>query len=239
MLSPLKETPFFDDLNTTFSKIEEKLTGKGQSFLDEVSNDFHFEPGPKWGLGLNPDIIETIRAACTERHKLKVNYSSTNSQTTRDRILGPHFLYFAKGSLYLVAEDLRDGKNKIFSMPRVNNAEMLDETYEGESVDPANYFETAFGIYHADEPVSIALEFSPPISTYVRERKWHHSQRLISKPNEKIELHMEVGMTPELIQWVLGFGPNVKVVSPSQLTDKIREQALKTIELYEKPRSVG
>ena len=57
MLSPLKETPFFDDLNNTFSKIEEKLTGKGQSFLDEVSNDFHFEPGPKWGLGLNPDEI--------------------------------------------------------------------------------------------------------------------------------------------------------------------------------------
>lgn len=239
MLSPLKETPFFEDLTTTFSKIEEKLTGKGQSFLDEVSNDFHFEPGPKWGLGLNPDVIETVRAACTERHQLKVNYSSTNSQSTRDRVLGPHFLYFAKGSLYLVAEDLGDGKNKIFSVPRVNNAEMLDVPYDGESVDPENYFDTAFGIYHASEPVQIKLEFSHPVSTFIRERRWHHSQRVIAKENDKIELQLEVGITPELVQWILGYGPSVKVLGPDSLKSEVKEQAQKTLQIYQDLKDAG
>ena len=96
MLSPLKETPFFDDLTSTFNKIEEKLSDRGQNFLSEMSTELKFEAGPKWGLGLDPDIIDTIRSACTERHQLKINYSSNNSKTVRDRILDRTFYIFQR-----------------------------------------------------------------------------------------------------------------------------------------------
>ncbi|MFK7827867.1 MAG: helix-turn-helix transcriptional regulator [Oligoflexales bacterium] len=232
MLAPLRDTPFFTDLTSAFGKIDEKLTRKGQDFLNEVSNEFYFEPGPKWGLGLNPDVIDTVRAACTERQKLKVNYTSSNSQSTTDRILGPQFLYFSKGSLYLVAEDISVGKNKIFSLPRMNQAEMLDEPYEGEVVDPENYFDSAFGIYHASNTEQIKLEFSPPISAFISERRWHRSQRVISRQNGLIEMHLEVGITPELIQWILSYGPAVKVLEPSSLQNQVQNQIQKTLEIY-------
>jgi predicted DNA-binding transcriptional regulator YafY len=232
MLAPLKETPFYEDLQSTFNKIDEKISTKSQTFLDEVANDFYFEPGPKWGLGLNPDIIDTLRAACTERHQLKVNYASSSSQTIRDRKLGPHFLYFAKASLYLVAEDLEDGKNKIFSVPRMSQAEMLEHPYQGELVDPENYFDTAFGIYHTSDPVTVQLEFSPPVSHFIRERRWHHSQRIISKENQIIELCLDVGLTPELVQWVLSYGPSVKVLEPQTLKEQVKTQAQRTLEIY-------
>ena len=239
MLSPLKETPFFDDLTTTFHKIEEKLSIKGKNSLEEVSKEFHFEPGAKWGLGLNPDIIETIRAACTEGQKLKVNYSSTNSQTTKDRILGPHFLYFGKGSLYLVAKDFSDGIDKTFSLPRVNQAQMLDEEFESKNINPDTYFDSAFGVYHSKNPVEVKLEFSSPISTYIKERRWHDSQRIITKENGKIELTFEVGITPELVQWVLGYGKNVKVLSPTSLKKEIKKQAKETLEIYQELKSAS
>ena len=232
MLAPLKDTPFFADLTSAFSKIDEKLTRKGQDFLNEVSNEFYFEPGPKWGLGLNPDIVDTVRAACTERHKIKVNYSSSNSQKTTDRILGPQFLYFSKGSLYLVAEDISAAKNKIFSLPRIDQAEMLDEPYDGETVDPENYFDSAFGIYHSPNTEHIELEFSPPVAAFVSERRWHRSQRVVSCQGGKIKMHLEVGVTPELIQWILSYGPAAKVLGPESLKSQILDQIERTLHSY-------
>lgn len=239
MLSPLQETPFFQDLDTAFSKIDEKIPSKSQDFLGELSSEFRFEPGPKWGLGLSPDVIETVRAACTERQKLRVVYSSVNSGTKRERILGPHFLYFSKGSLYLVAEDIEDGKNKIFSVPRFGETNMLDEEYEGSPVDPEQYFGNAFGVYHSNTPVSISLLFSPPVSAFIGERRWHPSQRLVKRDKGKIELHMEVGITPELEQWILGYGPDVEVLEPKTLVDRVKELAEQTLKAYQQIKTAG
>ena len=232
MLSPLKETPFFDDLRTTFNKIEEKLSSKGKDYLDEVSTELHFEPGPRWGLGLDPDVIETVRSACSERQKLKINYKSNNSKTVRDRILGPQFLYFSKGALYLVAEDLESNTNKVFSLTRINTAEMLDEEYTGEQVDVSKYFDGSFGVFQTDQIEDIELEFKHPISEYIRERKWHSSQRIVNLDQGRITLKLELGITPELVQWVLGFGANVKVMKPESLKEEIIEGASDILDVY-------
>ena len=232
VLAPLKETPFYEDLSSTFTKIEEQVSRQGKDFLEEVASDFHFEAGPKWGLGLEPDVIDTVRAACTEKQQLKINYSSANSQTTKDRIVGPKFLYFAQGSLYLVAEEIETQIMKTFSVPRINNAEMLDIPYEGEEVDPDIYFGNSFGIYGADSCEKVTLEFHTPVSSFIKERKWHKSQQVINKENGRIEVRFELGITPEFIQWVLGFGSSVKVLEPNSLKEAICSRAEEIIKTY-------
>ena len=136
VLTPLQGTPFYQDLEKVFNKIEEKLGTNARDYLKELGGEMHFEPTPKWGLGLNPDVIETVRACCSERQVLEVTYSSVNSGKRNTRRLGPHFLYFAKASLYLVAEDLDDSKIKVFSCPRMSDAKMLDEPYTKTPINP-------------------------------------------------------------------------------------------------------
>ena len=239
MLSPLKETPFFDDLTSTFNKIEEKLGDKGQNFLSEMSSELKFEAGPKWGLGLDPDIIDTIRSACTERHQLKINYSSNNSKTVRDRILGPHFLYFSKGSLYLVAEDLEERKNKVFSLTRVNKAQMLAESYKAEELDASDFFEGSFGVFQSTDILDIELEFSYPVSTYIKEKRWHKSQQLVCLENDKVLLKLELSINPEFVHWVLGFGGDVKVIKPESLKEEILAKTRDIIEVYKEIKKVS
>ena len=82
-------------------------------------------------------------------------------------------------------------------------------------------------------------EFSHPVSSFIRERRWHHSQRIIAKENDKIELQLEVGVTPELVQWILGYGPSVKVLGPDSLKSEVKEQAQKTLKIYEDLKDVG
>jgi len=231
-LSPLRDTPLFQDLETAFNKIEAKLGPRAQEFLLELAGDFHFAAGPKWGLGLDADTLETVRASTAEKQILKCTYKSVNTQSTKERRLGPHYLYFSKGSIYLVAEDFSDRIVKVFSLARMSSCEMLDEEYKGEISNPENYFKDSFGIFANSKSEHVVLEFSKSVGPFIKERKWHSSQRVTSKQDGQIECHLEVAISPELIQWVLGFGAEVKVLEPVSLQNEIRSKASKILEMY-------
>ena len=236
MLAPLRETPFFQDLTSTFDKIAEKIGSKAQLFINEISEEMHFEPGPLWGLGLKPDIIDTLRAATTEKQVLSVRYNSVNSGKVSMRTLGPHYLYFAKGSLYLVAEDLADHVVKVFSVPRMDEASMLDQSYVGNIVEPEEFFGSAFGVFRGGAPENVRIAFEPAVGSYIRERQWHPSQKIINKEHGRVEIQFEIAVTPELRQWVLGFGTNAVVIAPISLAQSLHEEAAKIVELYSQSR---
>ncbi|MFY7928689.1 MAG: helix-turn-helix transcriptional regulator [Oligoflexus sp.] len=220
LLTPLKETPFYEDLETTFAKIEGKLGSKMQSYLEELEGDLHFEPGPRWGLGLDPEVVETCRTALLERQMLEVEYFSVHKQERSTRVLGPHVMYFAKGSLYLLARDMGDQVIKTFAMPRISRAAMLDQAFTEAPIDPAQFFENSFGVFRGKETHRIELIFTEPVATYVRERRWHASQRVTVLSQRSIRLELDCAITPELIQWILGFGAHVQIMGPQELRDQ-------------------
>ena len=224
MLIPLKDTPFYRDLVSVFTKLDEKLSTKARKHFELLSSEIHFEPGPRWGLGVDPDILDTVHAACSEGQLLTFIYASVNSQTRRERRIGPHYLYFAKGSIYLVGEDLEDGTVKVFGVPRIGEARMLDDVYEGERTDPAKFFGDTLGVWRAGAPVEVRMLFSKVMAPYVKERSWHHSQRVVSREDGTAEMTLEVAVTPELVQWVLGFGADAIVVGPSELIDSVLKE---------------
>ncbi len=225
-LEPLRDTPFYADLTTAFGKIEERLGTRGTQALDELSHEMHFEPGPRWGLGLDPEILETVRSACAEGQELEIVYNSVNSGTTRARRVGPHYLYFAKGSLYLIAEDLESKTNKVFSLPRVQSARMLDASYTGVPATPEDFFASSFGVFRGERAQHVSLEFSPKVAGYVSERRWHASQTVKPAADGGAHVTMDVSITPEFVGWVLSFGREVQVLGPDTLVDQVCDEAL-------------
>ncbi|NDG85792.1 MAG: WYL domain-containing protein, partial [Proteobacteria bacterium] len=135
-LTPLQSTPFFEDLLGIFQKLESRLGTKQLHYLRQLETEVKFEPGPAWGLGINPDILETLRSGCAEEQVIEGVYYSVNSRRESLRRLGPQYLYYALGMLYLVAEDLEAKKVKVFAVPRFRSATMLDEPYQGEIKPP-------------------------------------------------------------------------------------------------------
>lgn len=231
-LTPLSSTPFFKDLEAIFDKIEDKLGGKQKGFLDELADEVHYQPGPKWGLGLDPDVLETVRACCSEQQELAVEYDSANSGQKRVRRLGPHYLYFAKGSIYLIAEDLEDKEVKVFGLPRMKNAEMLDRPYKAKVLDPGEFFQHSIGVFRGKDPIAVKICFSKKVAPFVRERGWHPSQQVVSKSDGTLEMKIEVTETPELVQWILGFGPDAEVLEPKGLRKRVAGEAQATADLY-------
>ena len=235
VLAPLRDTPFFEDLERMFKKIELKLGTKANEHLQELSNDIRFEPGPRWGLGVFPDLLDTVRAACAEEQLLTCKYASVNSDSRAERTLGPHYLYFSKGALYLVAEDMGDHKVKTFALPRMSDVEMKDTAYDGKKSDPDQHFHSAFGIYKGDSsPEEVTIQFSKTMASYVKERTWHHSQRVVSKSGGAIELKITVNVSPELVNWILSFGAHATVLRPAHLQKQIVSAATEITANYQK-----
>ena len=224
-LAPLKDTPFYQDLEGTFSKIESKIGPKMREYLDELGQDLAFEPGPRWGLGLDPEVVDTCRTALLEKQKLEIDYFSVNSGTKSSRIVVPHVMYFAKGSLYLLARDMSDQVIKTFAMPRISRAVMLDESFEDKEVDPEKFFAQSFGVFRGTEAQRIELKFVDPIATYIRERRWHASQTITQLPDRAIRLDLDCAVTPELVQWVLSFSGHVQIIKPLALREAVLKQA--------------
>jgi predicted DNA-binding transcriptional regulator YafY len=233
VLAPLKETPFYQDLVTTFQKIEDMLGSKSQGFLKELASELHFEPNPQWGLGIAPEVVDTIRAACMEKQMLTMVYASVNSGTTSQRTVGPHFLYFAKGSLYFVAEDMKDNVVKVFSVPRIASASLLDEEYTGEATDPKSLFASAFGVFKGGDVKHVKIIFAPPVATFIAERQWHASQSVVKLDQGLVQLEMDVAISPEVVQWVLGFGSAACVLEPVELIERIQREAQLTLNRYQ------
>ncbi|MGK5088739.1 WYL domain-containing transcriptional regulator [Bdellovibrionota bacterium FG-2] len=233
-LDPFRDTPLYKDLESVFSQIETFLGGNCWEYLRNISSEIQFEPGPRWGLGISSEVLDAVQASCEEHQVLSVSYSSVNSGTTRERRLGPHFIYFAKGSFYLVAEDLEDRRVKVFALPRMSDAKMLDLLYEGKQVDPEAFFETAFGVFCGEKPEHIVLEFNSPIAASVRERRWHPSQRTIPLDHGRVRLTLDVAITPDLIHWILGFGEHVTVLGPTGLIHELIGSAQAILDLYSK-----
>lgn len=231
-LGPLKESPFYEDLDRVFQKIETRLGERGRKYFEELSQEIAFDAGPRWGLGVEAELLETVRAACTERHVLEVHYASANSGTERRRELGPHYLYFAKGALYLVAEDLENGEVKVFSLARMRQAAMQPRGYDGAPTDPETLFQGTFGIFRAGPAVKVAIRFSAKVAPFISERRWHESQVISPHSDGSITASFQVALCPELLQWILGFGPHAEALEPLELRAQVREAAAQVSALY-------
>ena len=48
-------------------------------------------------------------------------------------------------------------------------------------------------------------------------------QTLLAAPNGELIMSLTVGIAHELKSWILGFGPNVRVLEPQSLVEEIRD----------------
>ena len=59
---------------------------------------------------------------------------------------------------------------------------------------------------------------------YIRERVWHPSQVLHQRRDGSLEMRIETSGHKELVRWVLSWMPDVEVLAPQSLHDRVREK---------------
>jgi len=106
----------------------------------------------------------------------------------------------------------------------------MDEVFEPRAL-PVEPFGDSLGV-NTGIPETIVVEFEPEAAPHVRAREWHKSQVVEDREDGGLVLTLHVCNDQPLLAWILGFGPDARVVSPVSLAQQIFESVDATRRRY-------
>lgn len=225
VMDSFKSSPLFQHINSFYEKLEKTLGTKAITYLAEMKEKIFYTPMASWQASISQVIFDTVYRACEEGHVLEVCYNSLNKSSMSNstpRKLGPEGVYFGNGGAYLIAQDLGDGEIKFFSFARICEAKWTEEEYESKKVDITSMIDSSIGILQMGEIDEIEIHVKEPIASYVSERRWHKTQKII-RSHGGITLSMTVKINDELARWVLSLGTHASVIKPDLLRAKVTQ----------------
>lgn len=234
VVESLSGWPLADELRQAFGKIEGALNPRMRDFLSTLPQVISTKSGPRTpgGTGGLVDLTRRLFEAARERRVLDMKYFSATSNRAKTYTVHPYRLALAQGGVYLVAWVPAYDEFRTFAVERIERLSISEETFKRTRELPADLFGSSMGVFWG-EPERIELEFSPKLSTFVRGRVWHDSQRIEDLPDGRLRMTLEVSNDWALRSWLLGFGSAVRVLSPPHLALALQEECRATVRAYE------
>lgn len=225
LLESLSGTPFRDEVERAFEKLQGALTPHMRQFLDQLPRVIASKPDPtrrRADPGQQQIIARTLEATLHQR-QANLTYHSHSSRRTSTYLVHPYRLAYAQGGLYLLAWVPQYGEVRTFAVERISEVSLLEERFTPTEELPAQAFPHSMGV-HSAPPERVELVFDPSVADYVRAREWHHSQVFSDTPEGGVHVRLEVCLDRALRSWILSFGPSAQVVGPDSLARDIAAQ---------------
>lgn len=196
----------------------------------QLSN-IHQDPGVKW--------INKIIKALREQEAIDIVYLKITEAglNKTNRTLSPYIIRHHESEWYLIAYDHfteQKDKTKTFKLSMIDALSVsghkyfIDKTFSAE-----DYFKYTIGIYHMHlaQPIKIDIcVLDDNLYNNFKEKPLHSTQQIINENKKLIEI--KVYDTIELESLILSYGPKLKVVSPSNIKNRIKSRAKNVLALY-------
>lgn len=198
--------------------------GRGDTarFVFGDIDDLH---GPARGCGLFGGVFVALAAGFIEcREVIRATYQTFDGRVSEYE-LHPYHLIAYHGNWYLMAWNVEKKRVATFALSRFQRIEATGQTFTRlDGFSPETYARQAFGIVGGEKPIRVRLLFDPKLAVYITERQWHPSQEFRTRQYGSVEMRMETTGRKELVRWVLSWMPDVKVLAPKSLRDRIAEK---------------
>ncbi len=233
-LKIFQKTPFEKEIQSLIKKIgqivpeevflEIELDNSTNLFENYTSGIFDYSP--------HGEVISCLISSVLHRKRCVVTYHNPYSRKEKTYPIEPEKLIYYNGGLYLIAYIRKYGKFRLLAIQRIKKLDIKDDRFpKDHHFNSKLFFKNKFGLFSSD-PVAVELEFLKEVCHNINGRSWHHSQKFIEKKDGNIILSMTVGLSPELISWIMGWHQNVIVKSPNKLIKIIKTLHVKTLEMY-------
>jgi predicted DNA-binding transcriptional regulator YafY len=176
--------------------------------------------------------IAQIDEAIQKQNKVKVVYQSSNSKTTKERIVHPYALEGYHHGMYMKGFCEEAADYRTFKLNRIQNLERLDKMYEPMKQIEEQAKEKGFGIFRQEEYVLVA-DFSYPFNTYIQEVQLGDGQRFDILDEDTTRITVTLDNRYEAVTFLMGFGSKVKVIKPELIRDEIISEAKKIVAMSE------
>jgi hypothetical protein len=201
------------------------------TFMGRLRSMLYVHPTGPPGEDVDPALLEHIVGAVIHGRHLELTYDAgSNDSPPFTFVLEPYTLAMVRGTFYLLG--VRDGYTDVrsYSVLRIHEATPVKGTrvVRPAGFDPSRLFDGHFGAFAPPDEgdtfeVTLAFTPHPWLVRYLRERRWHATQRFGDQPDAagRELMTLTVRDLDALIPWVRSFGPDVEVVAPESLRVRV------------------
>lgn len=181
-----------------------------------------------------PEHFEAISHALLRRQRLRITHYSRGKDQTTEREVSPQRLVYYRDNWYLDAWcHLREGLRS-FSVDTIGKAVILDR--KAKAVPEKTLQETldsGYGIFSGKANRTAVLRFTPERARWVAHEQWHPGQKGRFDEDGAYVLEIPYSDDRELVMDILKYGPDVEVITPDPLRQRVGALLLAALARYD------
>jgi predicted DNA-binding transcriptional regulator YafY len=232
VIKSLKDTVFYDSLESLLKKIKTTLPADAEKYLKQVEKSLTVGSRPHKQYGKFSKIIDALNKAIIARKAVAIVYYTMSRKKVTRREVEPYKLWYYNGGFYLIGHCRWKKEVRIFALERIKALDPTDKSFKV----PADFkFEDfmrhSFGVFRG-EPERVSIWFDTDVVEYVKEKVWHDTQDIQDNRDGSIVFSADVAVTAELKRWIMRWGSAAVVLEPEQLRDEVQSEAAEMLAGY-------
>ena len=207
------------------------LLDEGDHSADEISRRIRIVPLA--AKAYRSESFQSLCQALLSRKRVDMTYYSRPTDSTSERQVSPQRLIYYRDNWYLDAWcHLRQGLRS-FSIDAIQQLQITAETaQEIDEVELNRELQSGYGIFSGAQTREAVLRFNPGIARWVSRETWHSEQRGEFDETGRYLLCVPYSQDTELIMDILKHGPEVEVLEPVELRERVKTRIESMRELY-------
>ncbi len=185
------------------------------------------------GMEYLPIIIKALKNNKVLRMGYK-KFSDTDDYVT---LIQPYCLKMFRQRWYLLGRsEKKNNKLVIYALDRITQLETTSQSFELDpDFDADTFLKDIFGVFLDQDkrPTRIVLRAYGKMIPLLRTLPKHHSQKEIATEKDHSDFEYHLAPSFDFRQEILKEGHELEVIEPLSLRKMIREELLKTMELYQ------
>jgi proteasome accessory factor B len=223
-LQQYRGTTFERPLRTAFAKMASSLPENISLNLSEWDQTISFRTSVEPVLNLK--VFDTISRATARHQQLRIRYRKPGQSDAETRVVDPYHLGNINGEWFLFAFDHLRNAVRTFVPARILDVELTGKKFkvpQGFSIE--QQLRGSFGVHSGAGHFDVRIRFSAKVADFIREKKWHASQKLHDARNGAVELRLRLSSLVEVERWILSWGGEAIALAPSELVASVKTAA--------------
>lgn len=233
-LQRFKGAEVFSQVEGMFDKLDKiVLQQKKSKRSDPAKPVVDFERMPN-SRGI--EHFDKLYQAIIKQQPLEITYWKFDKGEPSLHVFHPYLLKEYKFRWYVLGYSEKRKSKVVLALDRIEFITTKKTDFKADKgIDAQKYFEHTIGITHTNTSVKeIKLWSSPSQGNYFKTQQLHPTQKIIQDDKHGLVLTLQLIPNYELVQTLLAFGPEVKVLEPATLQQEVKEMLAKSLKLYQK-----
>ncbi|MBE9077988.1 WYL domain-containing protein [Romeria aff. gracilis LEGE 07310] len=225
MLETYSGSAYISELRSAIERLAERLPEQTWIDLQQVADErISFRSGAE--TNLDPEIWHGLEVAAQASQQVWIRYYTASRDAYSERAVDPYLLHIYRGTNpYLIGFCHKRQEVRWFRVDRIQELRQLNQAFVRDpKFNEKDHMEMIFQHEAGGVPMTVHIWFDAPTAPYIRERRWHGSQKLAEQEDGSVTLQMTVRGLNDVKRWILGYGKGARVLGPPALLNMLRNE---------------